>query len=242
VRTIAAVVLVAACTSTPDTEPKLVIDPGPWFEHETQVVHVEWPGLTTCDSSGYVCSTDSPPSFHVVSAACDGCVLDGVDTSSTFSNAARFTLTATTTDAIDVGVVVESGGASYELHQSDVGDIELGVVAKCETVKTWLLDDPNTLVFHPCGATRSADETVFITPDIHTLRDSERFPFCADGSTCWPPYPRKVSEITAAPAADRWWYARSFIYTTPDAEIVTVRAPLDTGEFATATVGVPGVM
>jgi hypothetical protein len=232
--------LLSACTTQPTTTPTLVADPGPWFIGETNIAHVEWPAETSCSNNGWDCTTNQTPAFQLTSVTCSGCTTNAT-LGQTSENAATFTFAATTTDAIALDVVVESGGDRWDLGIAGVGDRELGLVATCAVLPTDQIESSEPgRSSHPCGATRRSWESVLVGLQIETLRGDSRFPFCPDPGSCSPVYPRKTSQIAISPKPDRTIGSMLF-YSEPQALDVAVSAPLATGELATASVATPPV-
>jgi hypothetical protein len=241
---VALAVLLAACTSIPPPDPEIVVDSlslhGVWFEGERQHLIVRWPAGERCSNNGWSCEHGDEPAFQITAVTCDGCRTFDVPYGVTFLNASGFDFEAMTTDAITVQVTIEAGGDQRRLSVTGVGDRELEVRARCETVLTSRLDDSviSDAVLHPCGATRGPNESVLVDVAIHTLRGTDRFPFCPDNARCSPNWPRKTSMISIDPAPDRWRFDVP-VFTDPMGATVAISAPLVTGETSMTSVVVP---
>jgi hypothetical protein len=240
---LALVLTLTACTSIPPEDPEIVVNalspPGVWFEGERQQLVVRWPAGTVCTNNGWSCDHGDAPEFRITEVTCDGCRALDVPVGKSFWNASGFDFEAMTTDAITVQVTVESGGDRRRLTATGVGDRELEVRARCFTIFTSLLGNNEIGDYlHPCGASHRPQETVLVNVAIHTLRGTDRFPFCPDDARCSPDWPRKTSTISIDPPPSDWQFDMP-VFTDPAGATVAISAPLDTGAISTTSVAVP---
>jgi hypothetical protein len=227
--------------AAPALPPQINLYPGRWIEGFEYSSSVLW---ADPNPVGDPLGEDSPPgqgSFTVVEMSCIGCRLTLDPTGKTFAwdETAPFKFFATTDSDVLIGAKLQwINGYVASGTAKQAGDREVAVTAKCFQASPAEVADFN---WSRCGATRRADQNVFLEPLITTKRNYDLGVGCVAGNWCGEGEEPSPDVFTLQGAPYHWQDASMMLDAIDGISSVTLSAKLVTGEVVTSEIKIPPV-
>jgi hypothetical protein len=243
--------------------PAIVLNPL-WIQGEPTTLQLRWPNYYQCGHDDWGCKPDSSTTMTVLSATCHGCRFVEDPTGASDLDGVLAFAVATTDGpiSVDARLRFDATGETSTVSSSTIGDHEVALEGRCGLVDLGTIEqglyqgslelDDETRI-RACAAPRWPSEIAVVFYGIQTAEHGVRFPFCThtDGAPCgrrvfsdpaWG-IPYRAIEFSPSPAhlgvaANQG--SPTYFATFPDPEVrsVTLRAPLASGELATAVIAI----
>lgn len=239
----------------PDNARLFFGDQHSWIEGEPNAVSVYW--VYTCDGTGdWGCPSST---ITVLDIHCDGCTIPHDPTGMSEYRGPSFDAIATSDGPITMTATLQfdDTGETADAVSTVQGDREVGLEVTCQLIDSATLAKldlqfyVDLTLFRPCDGPRLTTDTVVVFPTLRTFHGDTRFPFCPDEFPCTSlqgaPLRRLSALSFSAPVAAWGRNADGIPFAIlpelpPDAQTISLSAPLLPTGAATATVDIPAAV